>query len=120
MSPVHGEVLHAGVEELRHFLLLLLSVILVVIEGAAVFDAIQIVEVSEGLVFLSDLVRLSDLLFAFQETRDDRGGQVLKQLKQAPAVGIHVEVVVVIIVVVIVIVVIVVVNAEIKRVCIKL
>ena len=111
MSPVHGEVLHAGVEELGHFLLL--SVILVVIEGA-VFDAIQVVEVSEGLVFLCDLVRLPDLLFSFQETRNHRGGQVLKQLKQAPAVGIHVEVVVVIIVVVIVIVVIVVVDAEMK------
>ena len=54
------------------------------------------------------------LLLAFQETRDHRSGQVLEQLKQAPAVGVHVEVVVVIIVVVIVIVVIVVVDAEMK------
>ena len=111
MSPVHSEVLHAGVEELGHFLLL--SVILVVIEGA-VFDAIQVVEVSEGLVFLYDLVCFIHLLLAFQETRDHRSGQVLEQLKQAPAVGVHVEVVVVIIVVVIVIVVIVVVDAEMK------
>ena len=114
MSPVHGEVLHARVEELGHFILLF--VLLVVIEGA-VFDAIQVVEVSEGLVFLYDLVCLSVLLFAFQKTRDHGGGQVFKQRKQAPAVGVHVEVVVVIIVVVIVIVVIVVVvDAAMKRV----
>ena len=99
-----------------HFRLLLglLSFRLVVIEGA-VIDAVQVVEVPEGLVFLDDLIRLSELFFPFKQTRDHGGGQVLKQIEQAPAVGVHVEVVVVIIVVIVVVVIVVViVDAEMK------